>query len=265
MKVIARGKVLLPVRTWSNHFRTSSNKLQSIVSRQTIKKLWSKLQESSQILCRAIGLNILVSSFKFIRHPWGKGFEERTKIAIRKSQPVALLRALIHVVPVGVALWEVTLNWNTYYVGSFLLKQVRYTLSKFLPCSILLFDQVYYQTAAKAHELMIQASLAAVIFSYIRHQMVLGIGIPFGALFSGLQMNQISYLWSIEFWGSLTSNYLSVWRKMMMLLLISFSFVLATVAGPSSAILLIPRLSYWPAGSTHIWFNATFDDIWPRR
>lgn len=199
MKMITRGKVFLSVRTFSNQFRTSSNKLQSVASRQTIKKLWLKLQESSQILCRAIGLNILVSSSKFIRHPWGKGFEERTKIAIRKSQPVALLRALVHVVPVGVALWEVTLNWNTYYVGSFLLKQVRYTLLKCLPCSILLFNQIYYQAAAKAHEIMIQASLAAVVFSYIRHQLVLGNGIPFGALFLGLQMNQISYLWSIEF------------------------------------------------------------------
>ena len=112
---------------------------------------------------------------------------------------------------------------------------------------------------------MIQASLAAVIFSYIRHQMVLGKGIPFGALFSGLQMNQISYLWSIEFWGSMSSNYLSVWRKIIMLLLFGFTFVLAAVAGPSSAIFLIPRLSYWPAGSTHIWLNATFNDIWPNR
>ncbi|MCJ1265036.1 hypothetical protein MMC22_004911 [Lobaria immixta] len=230
-----------------NHKRAPSNKPQYVFSGQGIKKIWSKLQESCQILCRAIGLNILVSSFKFLRHPWGKGFEETTKIAIRKSQPVALLRALVHVIPVGVALWEVTLNWNTYYAGSYLLKQV------------------YYQTAAKVHEIMIQASLAAVIFSYIRHQMVLGKGIPFGALFSGLQMNQISYLWSIEFWGSISSNYLSVWRKMIMLFLISVCFILAAVAGPSSAILLIPRLSYWPAGSTHFWLNATFNDIWPNR
>lgn len=50
-----------------------------------------------------------------------------------------------------------------------------------------------------------------------------------------------------------------------MLVVISFCFILAAVAGPSSAILLIPRLADWPAGSTHIWVNATFDDIWPNR
>lgn len=83
------------------------------------------------VLCRAIGLNILVSSFKLFRHPWGKGFEEKTKVAIQKRRPTALLRALVHLIPVGVALWEVTLNWNTYYVGSFLLKQVGYIYQNF--------------------------------------------------------------------------------------------------------------------------------------
>lgn len=113
--------------------------------------------------------------------------------------------------------------------------------------------------------MMIQASLAAIILSYIRHQMVLGNGIPFGALFSGLQINQISYLWSMEFWGSINSRHLSFWRKITMLAFISLSFILAAVTGPSSAILLIPRLDYWSAGSTHIWINATFNDIWPNR
>lgn len=50
-----------------------------------------------------------------------------------------------------------------------------------------------------------------------------------------------------------------------MLVFITLCFTLAAVAGPSSAILLIPRLSNWPAGSTHIWVNATFNDIWPSR
>lgn len=50
-----------------------------------------------------------------------------------------------------------------------------------------------------------------------------------------------------------------------MLGFVSLCFILAAVAGPSSAVLLIPRLSYWSAGSTHIWVDATFNDIWPNR
>ena len=158
---------------------------------------------------------------------------------------MALLHSLIHVIPVGVAMWEIIFNWNTYYAGS------------------IIYNQVYYQFAAKAHEVAIQASLAAIVFSYVRHEMALGQGLPFGALFSGLQVSQISYLWSMEFWGSLTSGYLPIRRRLGLLMIILLSFLLAAASGPSSAILLIPRLDYWPAGSTDIWVNMTVGDIWP--
>lgn len=167
------------------------------------------------------------------------------KIAIHHNRSTALLRTLIHIVPVGFALWEVVLNWNTYYVGSYAL------------------TQVYYQLGAKAHEIMMQASLAAIILSYVRHEIALGDGLPFGALFSGLQINQVSYLWSMEFWGSLNADAIPMRRKLAMIAIITVSFALATVVGPSSAVLLIPRLDFWPAGSTHIWVDATSDEIWP--
>lgn len=169
------------------------------------------------------------------------------KIAIRRSRTTALLRTLIHIVPIGVALWEVIFNWNTYYVGSYAL------------------NQVYYQLGAKIHEIMMQASLAAIIFSYVRYEMALGDGLPFGALFSGLQINQVSYLWSMEFWGSLSSHTIPIRRKLAMVTIITLGFALASAVGPSSAILLIPRLDYWHAGRTHIWINATYDEIWPDR
>ena len=210
-------------------------------------KIWAKLCINTKTVCRALGLNLLVSAFKFLRHPMGRGFEEPVKTAVCQSRTTALLRALIHVIPVAVALWEISLNCYTYYVGSFI------------------YNLVYYQFAAKAHEILIQASLAAIVFSYVRHEMVLGKGLPFGALFSGLQINQISYLWSMEFWGSVSSKHLPIWRKISMGILISVCFILAAAAGPSSAILLIPRLDYWPAGSTHIFVNATSSDIWPDR
>ena len=138
-----------------------------------------------------------------------------------------------------------TLNWITYYVGSFTL------------------DQVYYQIGAKALEIMIQASLAAIVLGYVRHELVLGKGLPFGILFSSLQVNQISYLWSMEFWGSIGSKSLSMYRKTFLLVFLLLVFVVAAGVGPSTAVLLIPRRDYWPAGSTHVWINGTQDDIWP--
>ena len=207
-----------------------------------------RIQNATTILFRALGLHLIISAIRSLRHlAIGKGFDEPTKIAIRKDRMTALGRALIHVVPITVAIWEIIINWNTYYFGA----TIR--------------NQAYYQFGAKVHEMTAQASLAVIVFSYIRYEMSLGKGLPFGALFSGLQISQASYLWSMEFWGSLCSGKLPFRRKVEMALIMSVAIVLAATVGPSSAILLIPRLDYWPAGSTSIWLNTTSQGLWPDR
>ena len=110
----------------------------------------------------------------------------------------------------------------------------------------------------------VQAPIGYIMFMYIRYELSLGQGLPFGALFSGLQISQVSYLWSMEFWGTACSN-LPIRKKIGIIGVISIAIFLAATIGPSSAILLIPRLAYWPAGSTDIWVNATFQDLWPDR
>ena len=211
-----------------------------------LRTSWGSLKGSGEILFRALGLHLILVGLKSLRRfAVGRGFDEPTKIAIRKSRKTALLRALIHVVPLGVALWEITFNWNTFYVGS----KVQ--------------NQALYQFGAKLHEMTAQASIAAVVFSYVRYELSLGQGLPFGALFSGLQVSQASYLWSTEFWGSIYSTSISFKRKMGMAVTIIIAIFLAATVGPSSAILLIPRLEYWPAGSTDIWINITAAELWP--
>ena len=207
---------------------------------------WLVLQDTTPVLFRALGLHAFVSAFRYLRHlAVGKGYDEPTKIAIRKSRTTALMRALIHIVPIGVALWEIIINWNTYFLGP------------------VVRNQAYYQFGAKVHEMTAQASLAAIVFSYVRYEMSLGQGLPFGALFSALQLSQASYLWSMEFWGSICSRHLPVRRRVEMVLIVTAAIVLAATVGPSSAILLIPRLEYWPAGATNIWLNTTSQDLWP--
>ena len=212
------------------------------------RSAWLVLQDVTTVLFRALGLPIIISAFKYLRHlAVGKGYDEPTKIAMRKSRTKALTRALIHVVPISVAIWEIIINWNTYYLGT----KVR--------------NQAYYQFGAKFHEIAAQASLAAIVFSYVRYEISLGQGLPFGALFSGLQISQVSYLWSMEFWGSVRSKYLPIRRRIGMALVVAVAITLAATVGPSSAILLVPRLEYWPAGATDIWLNATSQDLWPDR
>ena len=198
------------------------------------------------MVLKGLGLGLLASSTPC---HWFRRQRRRSpeplKVVIRLSRTVAIFRSLVHIVPIGITLWLVTLNWVTYYVGSFTL------------------DQVYYQIGAKALEIMIQASLATLALAYIRHELLFGKGLPFGALFSGLQVNQISYLWSSELWGSIGSKSFSIWKRLILLILITLVSVLAATVGPATAVLLIPRRDYWPAGSTRIWINGAYEDIWP--
>ena len=210
-----------------------------------MSRFWAKSKDIARSVLRALGLAILAHAFTKIGHITVRVLQESVKIAIRKDRAIALLRSLIHLIPVGVSLCEIILNWNTYYVG------------------VSIYNQAVYQLLSKIHEIAIQASLAAVVFSYIRHELTMGKGIPFGALLSGLQISQVSYLWSMEFWGTIRSAHSSLRRKFTLLILILTCITLASLSGPSSAVLLIPRLDYWPAGSTDIWIDSTFDDLYP--
>ena len=157
------------------------------------------------------------------------------------------MRNLIHIIPFGFALFETVLNWNVCYVGT------------------QLYGAAVYQIIAKAHEILIQASLTVIVFSAIRGELAYGEGLPFGFLFSGLQITQVSYLWSMELWGAMKAGSIDLSRRTVLLLLLIGSILLAATCGPASAVLLIPRLQQWSAGSTRIWVNATADYIWPTR
>ena len=212
-----------------------------------LQRLRTYALDAGKSTARVFGLSIITQPFKSLRRVTGRGLHEPLKIAIRRNRWISLTRSLIHIIPVGFALFEIVLNWNEFYVG------------------VDSYNQASYQFIAKVHEIMIQASLGTIIFSLVRHELAVGEGLPFGALFSGLQLNQISYLWSMEYWGSIRSHHLKLWKKVRLSFMIALCVVLGSLGGPSSAVLLIPRLQFWPAGSTHIWLNATHEQLWPSR
>lgn len=126
---------------------------------------WSRVCHETGLFLRSIGLGILVTAFQGF---FTSSFLEPEKVAIRQSRVTALLRALIHVVPLGLAIFEIILNWKGRYVGKDFTKQ-----------NILQF-------VAKGHEILMQASIATIILSYIRYQISVGKGMPFGAMLGAL-------------------------------------------------------------------------------
>jgi hypothetical protein len=188
------------------------------------------------ILFRTLGLQSL--RFAFLHK------NEAPKIALRKSRAVALLRGTVHLIPVSVAITVMVLNSVGVYVGGH---------ASWLPS---------LQFLAKLQEILMQASIATVVFAYVRHELI-SHDMPFGAVFSGLQVTTLSYLWSLEFWGSFTSPHLRGRRKIVFLTFVPLSILLATVVGPSLAIALIPRHVDFPAGRTWIWLNITQNEMFP--
>lgn len=203
---------------------------------------WSRLCHETGLFLRSIGLGIVVTTFQGF---FTNNFSEPEQVAIRQNRVTALLRALIHALPLGLAIFEIFINWKGLYVGA-------------------LFDkQNYLQFVAKAHEILIQASTATIMLSYTRYQISASNGIPFGAVLGAFQFLQVSYLWSVEFWSAIMSSDFQLRKKSGFAVLILICITVATTAGPSSANLLIARQGIWLEKSMFLAVNATFQDIWP--
>ena len=207
-----------------------------------LPRTWSRVCHETGLFLRSIGLGVVVSTISGL---FRKDFIEPTKVAISRNQVTASLRTLVHILPLGIAILEIVLNWGGFYYGAD-------------------FTQLaYYQIAAKTHEITIQASLALVTLAVIRHEATSGAGLPFGAFLGGLQFLQVGYLWSPELWSSIAAKDFGWRRKIWVFLILIICGILATTVGPSSATLLIPRQIYWALPYSHFAVNGSFQDIWP--
>lgn len=64
------------------------------------------------LLLRGFGLGIDVTTFQDF---FTKNFPEPEKVAIRRSRITAILKTTIHVVPIGVAIFEIVFNLKGHF------------------------------------------------------------------------------------------------------------------------------------------------------
>jgi hypothetical protein len=164
----------------------------------------------------------------------------------RKQWSTTLLQYIIHVFPLCAVITIVSFNFTGIYVGN---------NSEWLPI---------LQFVAKLLEITMQTSIIKIVSSYLQYE-ISNRTIPFGTLFAALQVTTMSYLWSSEFWGGLTSPTMPNYRKFFFAVSVIFSMLLAAAVGPSSAIALIPREGTFSAGSTSVWLNMTAAQIFPAK
>ncbi|KAI4214291.1 MAG: hypothetical protein LQ351_003044 [Letrouitia transgressa] len=123
------------------------------------------------------------------------------------------------------------------------------------------------QTAAKLQELLIIASLATIVFQLVRDELIYGDGLPLGLVGAGLDFTKLSFFWSPEIIGSLNGFFKGrrKYRKLQLLIFLVVAGVLAVLAGPACAVLLVPQSQDWPAGGTSFFLNGTRDEFWPSK
>ena len=201
-------------------------------------------------LTRALGIGLLYELIYHKRYPAQK-ISEPQKKAIRIDRRMAIFAGSIHFIPIAATVIICYLAWAGYYIGGELSGIGNEDSEKFIGL----------QFAAKLHELTINASLTAVIFSFVRHQLAVAGGLPFGALFTGLQFQEISFLWSMDFWGAARARFLKLQVRLAIILLVVICAFLSVSAGSSSATLMRPTLDDWPAGGTDFWIAIHQDDF----
>ncbi|KAL6713894.1 hypothetical protein ACLMJK_008388 [Lecanora helva] len=185
---------------------------------------------------------------------FGSPAKEVPKPVYRLSLKGALSNSAVHILPILASLTTVILNLKTIYVGRTLTGQIE---SAAINIAML-------QVTAKLVELLAVASLTSIVVHTIRKELVLGGGVPLGAVSGAFMFSSLSYFWSPELWGSFRSK-LSWSAKARIYGTLILAGLLAVTIGPSTAVLLIPREQDWIAGGSDIYIRGSPDEVWPSR
>lgn len=207
-----------------------------------------------QLLCSALATGLLLMVPNRIRQlknlVQGVSEPEVTKVPIsRWPSPFGFLTCL-HLLGVLGAVVAIALNLSYAWIGRELTGNPRDDGRKIFAL----------QLTAKLHELLMNASLGDILSSTILEQLTIGSGIPLGTLGASFLFHDISFLWSKDFIAICISKFKG---KAYILPLTILCTILAVTVGPSSATVIAPVLTKWPAGDIRFTLNATKEELWP--
>ena len=173
---------------------------------------------------------------------------ESSKPVLRCSRWIALSRYTINLIPCGVFIVLIYLNFQAIYIGP----GFSYWQSDGLYLALL-------QVTAKILELACVANLTTVVLHVLRREL-LGDEVPLGLVGSGVFFSHANCLWGPEMFVGALDNIKS-WRRLRLLMIIGVAAIIAVLIAPSSALLLQPRLQNLPAGGTEYFLPATSDEL----
>lgn len=101
------------------------------------------------------------------------------------------------------------------------------------------------QFAAKVHEGLAFGSITQIVFHRLRYELLGERGLPFGLVTAAFQITSIPYFFSKQFWSPMRALRCSPHQVFTFTLLVS-ALVLVLALGPSSAIVMMPKLGWSP-------------------
>ncbi|KAL8703301.1 MAG: hypothetical protein Q9201_003515 [Fulgogasparrea decipioides] len=193
--------------------------------------------------------------------PSGVNGGEPRKIAVDGRRWQSLLYSLPHMIPMLVTMIILCINIGQVYWQDLDQPNQNRTLQAL-------------QYTAKAHEMMIIASLTAIVIYRIQHDLSGSNGVPLGLLAGGFLFASPNFPFSKEFFGGATATSYSKGplRFLPLSFLIVLCMALNLVVGPSSAVAIIPRLDWWTVPmdmafgtdyTERVYLNHSKAELWP--
>ncbi|KAK3994498.1 hypothetical protein QBC44DRAFT_357356, partial [Cladorrhinum sp. PSN332] len=171
-----------------------------------------------------------------------------------------LWMSLVHVFPLSLSIFLVFINLNRWFW--FEEELPRGLRSWFLLVGGLDGFKNVLQLAAKIHELLVVASLAAITIKVCKRRLIES-HIPLGHLTGAYRVGDVPYMFSPALWKGLLTIAPALG------LLIFFNTLVATLVGPASAILMVPELDWFPLPGAFdgiqgpILFSTGPNETWP--
>ena len=181
--------------------------------------------------------------------------EEAKKVVVLESRSTAIRRCLVHLAPIVTSTAILTANLRGVYFGVSFAGHIKSDT----------IDLMLFQVAAKGQEILVVASLGAVILHVARQELLYGDGLPLGLVGSGLSFNNGAFFVSKEFYGSLQYlvNGEHIMRRVGFVALLASAGVIAVLVGPASATLLVPRAQEYAHSRTSFMLQGDSQQLWP--
>lgn len=183
--------------------------------------------------------------------------EQNSCVLIRSIQRYSLLRGLVHALSILIAAIVLTLCAKTVYFSDITQPNINSKLN-------------YFQFVARLHEYTVCASLTGIMTYHLQNFLCSKDGLPLGYVACSFQALQLQSLCSKEFWAASTcGNNNTSARKYCFTGLLVLVMTVGALIGPSSAVLIVPQLEWWPlrdpfSGTNGFsWIDSSYESLWP--